>query len=295
MDALLGLGVPLEAEFWNWDLNQPLQHIIDQVGLSLCCLINALGFFLNARPGIRYSSGLTLALTLLQLAWASSRSRSYRQWRFRLTLLQRLRVCVISTLAMFLTPSDRLFQRLESLSWFTPGSWRAMSFVVGFITVPPMLTALYFPLPFKHQLMFTIYTVILYVYRALPRQLDALAIYKLEPLFQPGCVSSAAGTLSIDHTSRVCNRISPSFFLAYIFLLMVALLPLQLAWFHELNAKLTFLRMRRISMDSVRAHIAGVIPTSMSLCLLYAWIWCVITWVGLGILQASLSAAGLTY
>jgi hypothetical protein len=97
--------------------NEPGNIFIDQVvGLSLCFLINALGFILNARPGIRYSTGPTLVLTLLQLAWASTRSRSYRRWRFRLTLLHRLRVCVISTLAMFLTPSNALFQRLESLS-----------------------------------------------------------------------------------------------------------------------------------------------------------------------------------
>jgi hypothetical protein len=111
MDSLLRLPASTEAQYWASTNAQRQVQLGDVLGITTGILFNLVAASHALKPVAMVYYSLVVCSQVFQLIWLLRRLQSYMRKRYLLTLLQRVRVTGVTTIALFIRPSDQ---------WFSP-------------------------------------------------------------------------------------------------------------------------------------------------------------------------------
>ncbi len=280
MDTFLHMG-PLELEYWSSSSTHNTLRIVDTLGLILGMCFNTWTGITARRTGLPCSpSILGGTLQTAQFIWLHCYMRSYMHVRLSLTVLQRVRYMVaISILFSVSTPQLFTFPKYTRMEPSTDneGSIRVFGTV---LLVPPLsalLACVNHPLPFKHQVAMSVITLIFYTKHMHHHQVAAVDIFQLQGWVEPTCRQLQAALLaplpgSSGIPEHICSQPgNAAFLMMYIFILLVAILPVHLAYWYEIASKAAWLKARGVLVPQ-----ASPLPAIMWVA--YAWAQSITAW-----------------
>jgi hypothetical protein len=220
-----------------------------------------------------------------------------------ITLAQRIRWLLYILLISFTTPSARAL--LHPLPWSDEGgagAWRSLTGVVGLFVWPPIFVELVHTVSFRLQLLLVPFTVLQHLLLGLPFQLEAAAQLELNRVVEQCCSSLY---ILLDPTflfeapnAATAHCANPGFFLVYTYVLLAAILPLQLLYWSEYWHKLAFLRATQAEGGALRAAAAAAAAAerwrrapSLLSAALSVWASCALAWSGITLVYCSVAWA----
>jgi hypothetical protein len=294
--ALLTLPDGLEKQFWN----QPsvTNYVLTWDKYSLF-----VGVAMHSLIGIYKASWWSHLqpycfvgplIQVIQLLWVINRSDSYATWRQALTLVQRLRWFVITSLLQATVPSHALMRSVFSDCRQGDGSsWRVLLQIIGFFATPTIFVAIVHGLPFRHQLAAAPFHTVQHALVSVAHQRLAVAKLGLQPQLSCFCstmsmVLDPSTSFPLQQDPTWCN--SPGFhawLLVYLHVMLALIIPLHLIHTAEYNSKVRFL----CSLEGAAAGGSRQLRPrikSWPLCLMQCCASCSIGWCLLCVLYALL-------
>jgi hypothetical protein len=187
MDALLSLGA-MEPAYWQSDGARKLLLALDQLGLCFSLCFNAAYIAVGGASEACPATLACLATILAaQLAWMRLAPKSYFRWRSKLVWAHRLRWHAMAVLHLWLSPHDELFRPLQRHVMASPDGLRPALLVTLQFPLHFLLVSTSLSVPFSQQLWASSLSLVWYVALALPRQLQAIELFGLEPWAQAAC------------------------------------------------------------------------------------------------------------
>jgi hypothetical protein len=262
MDSMLKLHGDNEAQFWTCNATARQMQLFDMLGLSFSLVTNLI-LASSPSPTHTYKQCCVASAVAIvaQMLWSLLHRRSYVRCRVAAMAAQRLRwYCIAFWLCTrsSSSPWDTVLSPIRGSLTTSTGTWRVFAAVAGYPPIVLVHQFFSFPLPYRHALVSAAILLVSYPIFCLHQQIHSSELLKLQRYIGPACMATPVAALPTSQ--HLCSsKAGHALLLAYLFVLVGVLLPLQLVHWQERSAKEMFLRSRGVRV----LQRDGAVPTML--------------------------------